>query len=257
MVMTSLSRTTARKSPPRFVVFFSLFVALTVAWLGLVPSLRADEAPPDPEAVDISAAERIERLIGRIEYEQARLETLRSDFEQRKESELLLEPEESKGRFWFRSPDAIRWDFSEPDETQVVVSDGTMLTWFKSQGTAEKVDVGGKADRVMEFLSATNSLQTLRRYFVLQSVFPQNPESPFRLEFEPRSRRVRKRLESMEIHLDRKGYFPVYVEYVEPGGDKTQFTFKNVEKNVELTDDIFELALPEDVEVRSIELGAR
>ncbi|MEM1177864.1 MAG: outer membrane lipoprotein carrier protein LolA [Acidobacteriota bacterium] len=195
-------------------------------------------------------------MITRIEYEQARLETLRSDFEQRKESELLLEPEVSKGRFWFQSPDAIRWDFAEPDETQVVVSGGTMLTWFKNQGTAEKVDVGGKADRVMEYLSATNSLETLRRYFHLQVVFPKDVSAPYRLDLKPRFRRVRKRLEAMQIHLDRQGYFPVYVKYVEPGGDQTEFHFRDVEKNVELEVGVFDLELPSDVEVRAVELGA-
>ncbi|MEM8994062.1 MAG: outer membrane lipoprotein carrier protein LolA [Acidobacteriota bacterium] len=226
--------------------------------LGMVgaASAVADDLPPDPEASGLGPSERIDRLINRIEYEQARTTTLRSGFEQRKESELLLEPEVSKGRFWFRSPDAIRWDFAEPDETQVVVNEGTMLTWFKAQGTAEKVDVGGKADRIMEYLSATNSLDSLRRYFHLQAVFPDDVSAPYRLELEPRFRRVRKRLESMEIHLDRRGYFPVYVRYVEPGGDQTEFHFQDVEKNVELGEDVFTVVLPDDVEVRNLEIGA-
>lgn len=232
----------------------SVFVLLVLLVL-MAQALWADEVP-DPEAADLSAAERIEALILRIQYEQSRLETLRSNFIQRKESELLLEPEESKGRFWFRSPDAVRWDFTEPDETRVVVRDGVMLTWFKDQGTAEKVDVGGRADRIMEYLSATNSLETLQRYFTIQAVFPKDAAAPYRLLLTPRFHRVRKRLESMKIHLDRQGYFPVYVEYVEPGGDRTEFTFEQVEKNVELGDELFTLDLPEGVQVRTLELGA-
>ena len=250
MEISTPDRARSHRSPQSLLL---LAVAALLALAGLGTS--AQEVP-DPEDPNLSPAERIGALITRIEYEQTRLKTLHSDFAQLKESELLLEPEESKGRFWFRSPDAVRWDFSEPDETRVVIRDGVMLTWFKQQGTAEKVDVGGRADRIMEYLSATNSLETLQRYFTIQAVFPKDGESPYRLHLEPRFKRVRKRLESMKIHLDRQGYFPVYVEYVEPGGDRTEFTFENVEKNIELGDELFAVDLPEDVEVRTLELGA-
>jgi len=234
-----------------------LTAALLLAMIVPGGAGAADDSIPDPDAPGLDPSTRIESLIQRIQYEQARMETLRSEFSQLKESELLLEPEVSKGRFWFRAPDAVRWDFTEPDETRVVVRDGSMLTWFQDQGTAERVDVGGRADRIMEYLSATNSLETLQRYFTIQAVFPRDGESPFKLKLDPRFKRVRKRLESMTIHLDRKGYFPVYVEYVEPGGDRTEFTFQQVEKNVELEDELFTLDLPEDVEVRTLELGSR
>jgi hypothetical protein len=132
-----------------------------------------------------------------------------------------------------------------------------MLTWFRDLGTAEQVNVGKQADRVMEYLSASNSLETLLRYFELRTAFPNDPDAPFRLELDPKFKRVAKRIAGMEIHLHRQGYWPVFLRYEEPDGDITEITFSNVKVNEEIDESRFALELPEDVELKVIELSQK
>ena len=234
----------------------SLAVGLFSA-LAFSTFVLAEEPPPDPDAEGIGAAERIERLIERIQYEQSRMETLHADFEQHRESELLLEPETSTGRLWYRAPGAVLWDFAAPSDTLVRIRDGEMLTWFRDLGRAERVDVGRQADQVMEYLSASQSLETLQRYFLITASFPSDDEAPYRLDLDPKFRRVAQRISGMAMELDREGYFPVYLRYEEPSGDVTELRFTNVVVNEEIPDERFEIELPEDVEVQEVELGER
>lgn len=232
---------------------------ILVLSLSSVPLSAASDADsiPDPEQEGISITERLELLIERIKYEQARLKTMEAAFVQKKESQFLIEPEESTGYFWYHAPDRVRWDFSEPDATTVLISGNEMLTWFKDLGTAEKVNVGKQADRVMEYLSAGNSLKTLQRYFEIRTTFPGDPEAPFKLELRPKFKRVEKRIKGMTIHLHRTGYYPVFLKYLEPDGDITELSFDDVVVNEAIEDPQFQVDLPETVQVKTVELGKK
>lgn len=217
---------------------------------------EADDLP-DPEAEGLSTTEKLERLIERIKRQQADLQTMEAEFIQRKESMLLLEPEESRGYFWYHSPDRVRWDFTAPNDTVVMIRANEMLTWYRDLGRAERVNVGKQADRVMEYLSASNSLETLQQYFNLQVSFPKDPEAPYSLELSPKFSRVAKRIKGMAIKLHRQGFYPVYLRYEEPDGDKTELFFQNVTVNEEIDDKNFDIELPPEVEVKEIAFGAK
>ena len=223
----------------------------------LAPALTAQEPVPDPEAEGLSVTERLERLVERIKFEQRNLRTMEANFTQRKESIFLVEPEESNGRSWYHSPDRVRWDFKAPNETTVLISQDEMLTWFKDLGTAERVNVGKQADRVMEYLSAGNSLETLQRYFEIRTTFSKDPEAPYKLELRPKFKRVEKKIKGMAIHLHRTGFYPVYLQYVDPDDDKTELFFHDVVVNEAIDDDRFLVELPADVDVKVVELGKK
>lgn len=236
---------------------FRRAACFTVGLLLLLASATSADTVPDPEAEGLSITERLEVLIERIKYEQRRLETMEATFTQRKESIFLIEPEESAGRFWYHSPDRVRWDFEVPNETTVLISQNQMLTWFKDLGTAEKVNVGKQADRVMEYLSAGNSLETLQRYFEIRTSFPKDPTAPYKLELRPKFKRVEKKIKGMGIHLHRTGYYPVYLRYVDPDDDKTELFFQNVVVNEKIEDGQFVVELPAEVDVKLVELGQK
>lgn len=212
---------------------------------------------PDPEAPGLSTSQRLEKLIERIKWEQARLKSMQATFVQNKESVLLIQPEEASGKFWFEAPDKVRWDYEKPNPTTVLVNEEQMLTWYRDLKRAERIDVGKQADRVMQYLSASNSLETLQRYFILKVAFPKDPKEPYRLELSPRFARVAKRIKLMTVHLDRAGYWPVYLQYIEPDGDRTELRFTAVTLNGKIAPETFKIELPKDVEVKVIDFATK
>ena len=212
---------------------------------------------PDPDAEGLRITERLEILIERIKLQQAELETMEAEFVQIKESEMLVETQESRGYFWYQAPDQVRWDFADPDDMVVLIREGSMLTWFQDLKRAERVNVGRQADRVMEYLSASNSLRTLQRYFNLQVAFPKDSEAPYDLKLSPRVDRVAERIAGMQIKLHRTGFYPVYLRYEEPGGDVTELRFEKVVVNEPIEEGRFEIELPDDVDVQTLEFGSK
>ncbi len=233
--------------------------ATRVSVFAVLPCLLAASllaAPmPDPSDSTLGAAARVEALLAQIKHRQASLESLEAHFVQTKQSALLMSPEESRGSFSYRAPDEARWEFTAPNQTVMVVRRGEMLTWYRDLGTAERVSIGEHSARVEQYLSATNSIDRLQRYFDLATAFPTDSERPYRIELTPRYERVAKRVKKMTIWFDRDRYVPVRMSYEEPDGDITDLIFEQVEINGELPDERFDLALPDDVEMKTIELA--
>lgn len=209
---------------------------------------------PDPRLVP--PAERLGALLERVRLEHGKLSTLEAEFVQRKESSLLLEPSESHGVFSYQAPDRVRWEYLEPEPITLVIAGEEMTTWYRDLGQAERANVGRHSQRILEYLGAGTSVDTLTRYFVAKLAISQVGE-PFRLELTPRFERVARRLQQMTLWIDAESFLPVGLLYVEGDGDLTEYRFKNLQVNRSLPASRFEIALPHDVDVREIDLEDR
>lgn len=239
-----------------WMMFSLLLVCLSAAGAGA--------AETDPEATGLTAAERIEIIVSQVEERRAGLESLRAKFRERKESPLLLEAEDASGEFVFVAPDRARWDLgggpSSADDaaatdTVVVVTGDEMLTWFRHLGTAERVKLGSQGERLLQFFGPGSSLDALRRYFNLRFTRSADPDVPYRMELMPRSRRVARRIRHLTLDIDRQLFLPIYVRFEEAAGSVTEYWFSELESNVDIAPETFDLQLPADVEVRDVEIG--
>jgi outer membrane lipoprotein-sorting protein len=231
----------------------TLFALLALAPATSVSSPGAEIAP-DPDGAGLSASQRLEALLDRVKYEQARLRTLEAAFVQEKASEFLAAPETSHGTLSFARPDRVRWEYLAPKPISLVIANDLMLTWYRDLGRAERVRVGRVSTQVFRYLDASGSLESLLRYFSARVSFPASASEPYRIELAPRFARVAKRLSAMTLWVDRTLFLPVRVRYVEPNGDTTEYRLESVRTNLDLPADRFRLELPQGVEVREIDL---
>lgn len=231
-----------------------LALAACLALAAAAPGVaKPADSPPDPETPGLDGAGRLEALIERVKYEQARLETLEADFVQQKTSEFLAAPETSRGRVSYSHPDRVRWEYLSPKPISLLIRDGVMLTWYRDLGRADRVKVGKRSSQIFQYLNASGSLESLLHYFKSAVAFPKTAE-PYRIELEPRFARVSKRLSEMTLWIDRELFLPVRVRYVEPNGDVTEYRLEHVRVNPELPESRFALDLPPGVQVRELDL---
>ena len=221
--------------------------------LPLLLTLVVFAQPSAPNAVGLVGAERVEALLARTEVEQGKLRSMRARFVQRQEGPLFLEPEESTGTLYFLAPERIRWDFDPPVDMVVVLADGEMLTWYRALDEVERRSLkGGAGERLQRLLGAVPSLAELKRYFNLRVTFPADPKAPYRLDLDPRSARVARRIHSVRLDLHREFYVPVFVRYEEANGGVTEIRFHDLEVGGEVKKDLFTPKLPSDVVVRRV-----
>lgn len=235
------------------------FSGLTVALCAAPAAFAASEdaVPPDPRSKRVPSGGMLDALISRVKFEQSRLNSLEARFVERKESEMLIEPLEATGAFSYLAPDRARWEYDTPDPISLVILGDEMTTWYRDLKQAERMHVGRHSQQVMKFLGAGNSIETLLEYFHVVLKLPEDPQLPYRLDLEPHFSRISKRLQQMIVWIDAESFLPIRLRYIEPDGDVTEYEFAELKVNDELPQDRFELSIPAEVKIRSIDLGAR
>lgn len=209
---------------------------------------------PDPAAPHLNPGERLEALVERVKAEQGRIVTLEAHFVQRQESALLVEPEEAHGLFSYSAPDRVRWEYLSPRPITVVIRGKEMVTWYRDLGQAERIKIGRYSNQVLKYLGAKGSLEDLLEYFTVTAHFPDGENRHYRLDLTPRYDRVARRLRSMTLWIDPQTFLLHRLRYVDGTGDLTEYRFHGLRVNGKIPEDRFQLALPEGVKLRVVDV---
>ncbi len=220
-------------------------------------SLSKRRAELDPMAAGLSVRERLAVLVERVKLEQNNVKSMSAKFRQDKTSAMLLEPSVDSGVFYYRAPDKVRWEYRQPEPMLVVINGEELLTFYQEQKRAERASIGDISEQVFKYLGASGSLDKLAEFFEVTAYFPERAGEAFHLVLEPRYSRIERRLKGMEIWIDPITYQPTKFKYLQPGGDETTYQFDDLVLNGELKDELFEVELPADVQVKTIDLKKR
>lgn len=240
-----------------------MLVLSLLAGLSLSPAAAADDTLDqqrqrlDPTAEDLSVRERLGVLVERVKLEQNHVTSMSARFRQEKISEMLLEPATDLGLFYYRAPDQVRWEYESPESMLVVINGEELVTFYEEQGVAERASIGDISEQVFKYLGASGSLDKLAEFFEVTAYFPEAAGDPYHLVLEPRYSRIERRLLGMEIWIDPESYQPTQFKYLQPGGDETLYRFDDLVINETLDDALFEVVLPDDVSVKTIDLAKR
>lgn len=220
---------------------------------GIVAATLAVAQEPLPP--DLHGAQKLNALIQRVTQVQAGTATLQARFEQRKTSRLLAEPSVSQGRFYFKAPDSVRWEYEQPEPMTVLLAEGMALTYRPAEKRAERVEVGRTQRRVFRFIGAAEPLDRLKQHFSFTFRDP-GAKGNYTLLLQPTTHMIKKRLKKVELEIDRDRMMPIAVSYEEADGDTTAYRFTDIVLNKPLDDSLFRLVLPPDVQVVELKLGS-
>jgi outer membrane lipoprotein-sorting protein len=192
-------------------------------------------------------------VVKKLQQQQKKTSTLQADFRQEKELALLAKPEVSTGRFTFSKPNNVLWSYDAPKRVQMLISAGTLTTYYPDLAKAEKIDVKRFEDRIFKYMGASGAIDELARYF--DFTFTNTPSKPdFVLDLKPKTRTVAKRVQRIKLWIDKQSYLTSKIEYVEGDGDITRYEFKNIKLNEPVPASRFALSLPANVRVETMKL---
>ncbi len=215
----------------------------------------AANEPRSIEALDgLRGGAKVDALVDLVVEHQRALISLDAGFVQDKISELLLEPVTSKGRFRFKAPDRVRWDYDSPDQMIVVFAGETLTTFRPDDEVAERITVPKKHRRFVRVLAGTQPLDELRAQFSM-TLSDQGTPNALVLTLKPIHRTLKRKLAQVRLEIDRILLLPVVVEYHEADGDSTRYEFIDLKPNAEVPDEVFELELGADVRVNDIKVS--
>jgi len=172
----------------------------------------------------------LESVIKNVQAQQKKTRTLQADFKQEKELALLSQPEVSSGTFVFSKPNNVLWSYDAPKRVQMLITGGTLTTYYPDLNKAERIDVKRFEDRIFRYMGASGAIDELGRYF--DFTFTDTSTSPsWVLDLNPKSKVVAKRVRHIRIWIDKATYLTSKFEYVEGDGAVTRYEFTNIRVN--------------------------
>jgi outer membrane lipoprotein-sorting protein len=174
-----------------------------------------------------------------IQRESAKITSVSADFSQKKHMQILTKPLVSKGRFYFQSPDSVRWEYTSPIKSVLLMSKrGIKRYTLGSRGLVE--DSGGSLESMQIVLQEISRWS--RGQFTENEHFSANlkgGKAPI-ITLTPKEKGLSSMISSIVISLspDRPGVIKS-VKIVENEGNYTLFEFSDVQINGKISETLF------------------
>ena len=165
-------------------------------------------------------------------------QTMQCDFRQEKKSALFNEVSVSEGVMYFRKPSSLRWEYTKPT-VSVVVMEGAKVKVTDADGKEQ--GKGGRMYRQMAALiTGVVSGKELDDGKNFKSEFYVGANA-YWIKLTPANRRLKVFFSHLELTLDKQKMVAVKMFMNEKEGDSTTITFSNHKVNASIDDKMFNL----------------
>jgi len=220
-------------APGRFAVVLATLALLLIAVPGMAQERQLSEV--------LAEFDRVQEL----------MQTLSAGFTETTEAPLLKEPIVARGRVYLTKPDAVRWEYSEPEEMRFVINADEYTGYFPKRKRAERRDVGRWREQLFRLLGLGQPSAELSKFYdiTLDGTETVDGRELLILDLAPRKKRVRKRMDAVRFWIDPDTYLPRRVKYNAKNGNRRTIEFFQMVLNPELAAGLYNVELPEDVEI--------
>ena len=173
------------------------------------------------------------------------LKTMKAAFLETKVVEVLDEKQETRGSVLLEIPGRLRWNYTSPQESALLIKDGRFARYFPKSKQVFRGPAKGEADLLVGFGPGAADLG--RKYEVtLIGEEAVGAVASWVLDLKPRAPE-QGLFVGIRLWVDKGRSIPVQTRLTEPTGDHTTIRFENVVVNGPLPRDSFDLVLPKDV----------
>lgn len=197
---------------------------------------------------NLFSQESIEDLLSNMQKAQSKIETLKSNFFQKKTSKLFKTPQEVSGIIYFKKPDFIRWEYTNPENYIIFIEKDKFRIYYPALKKVKEGKVVRLRGKIFSVLFAQEPLEKLKSYFTIEL---RKRKMEDILILSPQVYKLKKYWKSWTLTINRSNFLPFSIEILEKDGDLTYIEFENIKLNLELKDELFKLKLPQDVIVES------
>lgn len=208
--------------------------ALTLLLLGVATSVRA---------ADTAA------ILKSLEDAGRALKTLKAGFVESKVNVILDEKQETRGEVLLQVPGRLRWNYTAPQPSAMVIKDGRFARYFPQSKQVFRGPAKGEADLLVGFGPGAAGLGKKYEVTLAASESVAGTDA-YILDLKPRADQGGL-FAGIRLWVDKVLFIPVQTRLTEPTGDHTTIRFEKVQVNAALPGSAFDLVLPKDtVEVK-------
>lgn len=188
-----------------------------------------------------AAAPPLADVVRKVDAAKAGTTTLAGEFTQRNRVKLFKQELTSKGRMYFEKPRHIRWEYTAPDQSTMIL-DGNQATLSSPGAPPQVFDLGKDAtmraifDQLLTWLGPGSLAKASGDYTLATAGTAAAPV----LVMTPKpGSAVAKAFSRIELRLDPKTWLARSIRLVEQSGDEKEITFTKLQRNAKLPPDAF------------------
>jgi outer membrane lipoprotein-sorting protein len=194
----------------------------------------------------------LEEVLAAFDEAQDEVRTLSATFVQTTTNPMLKHPIRAEGKFFMTKPDAIRWEYSTPEEMRFVIANDRYTGYYPARKRAEKKNIQSYSKKIFRYFGlGQSSADLLRAYRVTLASGEATTDQTHVLVLTPKKKRARRRVDEVRFWLDTTSYLPTKVEYRGHDGSLRVVEFTQVSINPDLAASLYTVEIPSDVKVTS------
>jgi outer membrane lipoprotein-sorting protein len=160
-------------------------------------------------------------------------QTIVSNFVQEKNLSVLSDKIVSKGQFFYKKPNNIRWEYTDPYKYLIIISNNQLFT--RDDKSQKQYDIQSNAmfQEMSRFISGCvqgDILKNERDYAI--SYFESSKS--YYVKLIPRNEKMKQMLNEVQIYFDRNDLTVSSLKMIESGGDYTRINFNDKKLNTEI-----------------------
>ena len=182
----------------------------------------------------------------KVEYKLRALQSIQANFDQIYYSLSVTAPLREKGKFYFKKPDLMKWEYKEPEEKIFLYKGGTFLFYLPEDNQLIRSSQS-KENYESEILALLSGQKAFKdNYHVEFSPFPKETERSWQLKLTPREEGE---YSFILLEIEERTALIGKAIFFDWAGNKTEFDFSQIKVNPRLPPSLFELKVPPDCEI--------
>jgi len=163
--------------------------------------------------------------------------TMESDFTQEKYLSVMSEKIVSKGHFYFKKTNMLRWEYTSPYSYLIAINKDKMF--IKDNGKVNKYDINSNKmfKSINEMMVATVQGNLLSNKDYKAKYF--ESDKFYLIELSPVQKAAKDFLKSIQLYINKTDYAVDKVKMIEPSEDYTSIDFSNRKTNQPVGDEKF------------------
>ncbi len=174
------------------------------------------------------------------------LRSIQAKFEQTYYSSAVSTPLKERGNFHFKKPALMKWEYKDPEKKIYLLKDGFFWEYIPEEKQLTIYDLS-KEEHESEILSLLSGQRGIMDNYVVEfSPFPtENPKS-YQLKLTPKQEDADT---FILLEIDERSWLIQRAIFFDWAGNKTEYKFSRMKTNLPLSENLFELKVPPDVEI--------
>ena len=193
----------------------------------------------------------LREAVERFDSAQAQVQTLQCPFTLTLRRSLLKTPSVTKGTMYLQGSDFVHFAFQPPEDLILHLTPKALISYSPEAREGELLKIGLIKNANRKFLGLGQKLSYLSEYFQVRLEETKDLPGAWFLTLTPRTLAMRKRMQMLNLWVDKETWLPRQAQWIERSGDSWFLELGPLRINQALPTTVTGFRLPEGVPLRS------